>query len=243
MWIKETPWERRNLGVESSVEYYFELSDNAAALDPTMMHDEKNAYQVAHIPVGRTDIVNELIKHGFSFSETKFQLTADLRHNTLSDRFSRYIDSFNYHLADAEETELIYEKIREGIFSLDKIALDPHFDAHISGNRYVLWTNDVLEAGNSWLYIVKEENEAIGFFVLTRMNESIGESFLAGLFDKARTSGIGFSVLYFPMAEVKKLGMKKLLTGISSNNPDSLKVHLALGYQLKSMEYVLVKHI
>ena len=78
---------------------------------------------------------------------------------------------------------------------------------------------------------------------MKKSSERLGDSFLAGLFDKDKNSGFGFSVLYYPMVEAKRMGLKKMITGVSANNPDSVKMHLALGYQIKTMDYTLVKHI
>ena len=243
MKTKETPWESRNLGVDSSVEFYFEQGDSVITLNEDVLSNKQFTYQVAHIPVGSIDVVNELLQHGFTFAETKIELTADLKKLTLPSVFERFSEGMSYHKATDSEQEKINASIIGGIFSTDKVALDPHFSACIAGQRYVYWTDDIVKAGVGFSYIVSRNGEPIGFFVLKKSSERIGDSFLAGLFDKDRNSGLGFSVLYYPMVEAKCMGLKKMITGVSSNNPDSVKMHLALGYQIKSMDYTLVKHI
>lgn len=241
--IKETPWEKRNLGVESSVEFYIESEDCISTLSTSVLENRDYKYQVTHIPVGKVDILNEFLQHGFYFAETKIELIADLKKFSLSPAFERFSSLLDYHRVNKEELDMIYAKMRDGIFDTDKIALDPCFDAHIAGNRYALWTKDEILAGICSVYIVTQNDDRIGFFVLKKVNDRIGDSFLAGLFDKNYNVGLGFSVLYFPMEEAKRLNFKKIITGVSSNNPDSVKMHLALGYQIRAMNYTLVKHI
>ena len=241
MRIKETPWETRNLGVESSVEFYFEVNDNT--VEEEVINCTEYKYQVAHIPSGRIDIVNKLLTSGFDFAETKIELTADLKKLSLPTTFERFSEGLDYHKANRDEIQRMYEAMTDGVFDTDKVALDPHFDAHIAGQRYVYWTRDILEAGCGYVFIVTRRSEDIGFFVLKKSNERLGDSFLAALYDKDKNAGMGFSVLYYPMVEAKKMGFKKMITGVSSNNPDSVKMHLALGYRIKAMDYTLVKHV
>lgn len=242
MKIKETPWESRNLGIESSVEFYFEANDFDEELNSDVLHN-RCSYQVAHVPVGNIGVVNKLLQHGFSFAETKIELTAALKNLELPSVFKRFIEGLDYHVASEEEIEKINAAMIGGVFSTDKVALDPFFNASVAGQRYVYWTEDIVKVGAGFIYTVSRSDEPIGFFVLKKSSERLGDSFLAGLFDKAKNAGLGFSVLYYPMVEAKRMGLKKMITGVSSNNPDSVKMHLALGYQIKSMDYTLVKHV
>lgn len=239
---KETPWESRNLGVDSSVEFYFETSDSSDELNDDVLHNHYS-YQVAHIPVGNVAIVNKLLQHGFMFAETKIELTAELKTLELPHVFKRFSMGLSYHQATEEEVEKINAAMIRGVFSTDKVALDPYFDANIAGQRYIYWTSDIVKNGEGFYYIVSQDNAPIGFFVLKKESDCFGDSFLAGLFNKDKYSGLGFSVLYFPMLEAKRMGLKKMITGVSSNNPDSVKMHLALGYRIKNMDYTLVKHV
>ena len=243
MKIKETPWERRNLGVRSSVEYYLGQDDSEESIGEDVLHNTSYSYQVAHIPVGRIDVLNIMLQNGFQFSETKVEITADLKNLTAPKMYEHYCEKMSYHQADTGEAQKIYHAMERGVFETDKVSLDPYFDAHVAGRRYAYWTQDEIKAGQTFLYVVERMNEGIGFFALKKVSERMGESFLAGLFDRNMDFGLGFSVLYFPLVEAKRMGLRKVVSGVSSNNPDSLKMHLALGYQIKSMHYTLVKHV
>lgn len=54
---------------------------------------------------------------------------------------------------------------------------------------------------------------------------------------------MGFAVLYYPMLKAKMDGKRRMVTAVSSNNPSSVRLHLELGYKIKGMNYVLIKHI
>ena len=148
--IKETPWELRNLGVESSIEFYFEVNDSVNELSTDVLKNSDYVYQVAHIPVGNINLVNKLLEHGFTFAETKIELTADLRNLELPKTFERFSKGLSYHKASEDEVERINAAMIGGVFSTDKVALDPYFSVSIAGQRYVYWTEDIVRAGGAF---------------------------------------------------------------------------------------------
>lgn len=243
MKILETPWEKRNLDV-NGVEFYFDQSDSLENITEQVLCDKIHNYQVAHFPVGRMDIHNKLNENGFLFAETKFELIADLKMLELPQIFSRYENMLQYHkiVTDKEKKE-IYNAMKNGIFNTDKVALDSKFGLQKAGYRYATWVDQVIKEGSAIPYIVTCEEDNIGFFILKILEKKTGDSFLAALFNNDLYKGFGFSVLYYPMLQAKKMGMRKIKAGVSSNNPASLKMHLALGYQIKNLHYIMVKHL
>lgn len=143
--IKETPWETRNLGVSSSVEYYFERDDFVDTIgQEDVLSNNEYRYQVAHVPVGMTVVLNKLIKAGFSFAETKIELTADLKSLGLPAIFQRFSGNLSYHTASKEEIDRVYQTMERGVFATDKVSLDPVFNGEVKrtwrgkGNRILL---------------------------------------------------------------------------------------------------------
>ena len=242
MVIKETPWERRNLGV-NGVEFYFDTKDTVDQIETAALLDRIHDYQVAHLPIGRMDLLRSLAKGGFDFVETKFALSADLKTLSLPRAFLKYEDLLAYHPAGTQEMELICSEIKKGIFDTDKISLDPVFGKELAGKRYALWTADNVEKGTGKAYIVEYRGNNIGFFITKEVTEKVADSFLAALFSNEKYLGLGFSVLFLPMLQAKKEGKRRIITGVSSNNPASLRLHLSLGYEVDNIEYVMVKHL
>lgn len=243
MRIIEQPWEKNNLGVVSA-EFCFALSDKLDELKKAKVDScQKYDYQSARIPAGRMDIAYWLEENGFRFAEASIEIEAGLELLKIPEVFKKLEGSMDEHPADHNETEAVYEKIRMGIFNTDKIALDPRFGIRQSGLRFANWCRQEVEAGNAKVYIVEYSGMPIGFYVLKEENRTTAYSLLAGLFDQKKYMGLGYSVLYYPMARAKKEGKKKIITKVSSNNPASLKMHLYIGYMIKRMNYIYVKHI
>ncbi len=242
MELIEQPWEKKNLGV-NSVEFRFDGKENSNEITDDILSNSKYDYQICRVPVGRMDIMYLLQAHGFSFAETSFELSADLKKLELPSVYARYIEAMDYHPASETELQLIQDSILSGVFDTDKISLDPYFGKKQAGIRFANWNMQEVEAGRASAYVVTMYDEPIGFFVDKTVSDKVDYSLLAALYDKEKNSGVGFSVLYFPMLQSKLDGKRRITTGVSSNNPDSVRMHLELGYKIKEMNYVLIKHI
>lgn len=242
MELIEQPWEKKNLGV-NSVEFRFDGKENLNEITDDILSNSKYDYQICRVPVGRMDIMYLLQAHGFLFAETSIELSADLKKLELPSVYARYIEAMDYHPASENELQLIQDSILSGVFDTDKISLDPFFGKKQAGIRFANWNMQEVEAGRASAYIVTMHDEPIGFFVDKTVSDKVDYSLLAALYDKEKNSGVGFSVLYFPMLQSKLDGKRRITTGVSSNNPDSVRMHLELGYKIKEMNYVLIKHI
>lgn len=241
MQIIEQPWEKKNLDVHS-VEFRFDNSDSRD-IDKNVLDNKDFDYQLCRVPVGRMDLAYALQENGFKFAETSFELSADLNNLELPNLYKKYEDRLRYSIADKIQIDDIYKCIRSGVFDTDKIALDPFFEHDKSGNRFANWCQQEIDSNNAKAYIVCDMENPIGFFVLKNLTEKSDYSLLASLFKREQTLGFGFSVLYYPMLQAKLDGKRKIVTGVSSNNIASLRMHLGLGYNIKSMNYVLIKHV
>jgi len=241
MKLIEQPWEKRNLNL-STVEYKFEICDEANNISDSVLNNEFYDYQICRVPSGKMDLVYRLQENGFKFSEMNYQLSASLKKLELNSLQNRIINELSYHSSNANEIELVFECIYSGVFDTDRIILDPYFKKEQSGIRFANWAKQEIEARTSEIFIVENNGNKLGFFILKHVNDKISYSLLAALFDDHEL-GLGFSTIYFPMFESKKEGKKKITTGVSSNNLNSLKIHLEMGYQITSADYLLIKHI
>ena len=236
----EQPWEKRNLGVKS-VEYCFDVKDTIKDIPQDLLSQNDYDYVQCRVPAGKMDLVYKLQEKAFRFAETSIDLSANLRQLQLPDIYLPFEKELEY--VKVEELESVYGQICKGIFDTDRIYLDPFFRREQSGIRYANWCRQEVETGSTQVYVVKREEETMGFFALKEKSKNVSDSLLAGLYDKNNTMGWGFSVLYYPMLQAQREGKKRIETSVSSNNPDSLRMHLRLGYVIKNMKYVLIKHI
>lgn len=246
MKIIEAPWEKRNLGV-SSVNFVIEKKDTVECLDDSILNNKDYEYQTIKLPVNMMDIHDTLNDHGFKFIEGKFELVCDLRKLVLDDEMKEYIDKIHeklvYHpIVEKNELNFLYEHIKKGIFDTDRIALDKKFGPEKSAMRYYYWTKDEIERDSSTAYICSHDNVPVSFFMIKKINDRVASSLLGGLFEQTY-SGYSIASIYYSLLEAKKRGFHRITSEISTNNMGSLRVHLPLGYKIKSMYYVMCKHI
>ncbi|MBE5871819.1 MAG: hypothetical protein E7294_11250 [Lachnospiraceae bacterium] len=235
----EQPWEKRNLGVRSA-EYRFESNDATGDIPKELTEGTPYDYIQCRIPAGRMDLVYCLQKEQFRFAETSLDLSADLRRLQLPKIYQTFEKELDYYKID--DREAVYERIRQGIFDTDRIYLDPAFQKEQSGIRYANWCRQEVEAGTTQVYEVFCKENKIGFFALKEHSAKEADSLLAGLYEKQTAMGWGFAVLYYPMLQAKLEGKRRIVTTVSSNNPDSVRMHLRLGYEIRNLNYILIRH-
>ncbi len=180
MIIKETPWERRNLGVESSVEYYV---DNSEYEELEAIWDSEYDYQVLHIASGNTKALLTAQDRGFRLIELNVRLQKSLEEVKLSHFFQRYEKVIDYRPATEDDIEQVLKVIRSGeMFLTDKIAMDPFFGAKHSGERYYQSTQEFLEKG-AITVMCTYKSSIIGFEIYHENHENLEcVNFIGGLF-------------------------------------------------------------
>ena len=147
----------------------------------------------------------------------------------------------SYEIATEDDIVFLENELRNGLFETDRIYLDPFFTNDQASNRYINWIKYELSIGTN-LYIIKYKDNKIGFFTLKEIGECVYYPLLAGLFNKYKKSGLGFSIIYCPIKETIKRNGKKISTNVSSNNQSAAKIHILLGFQIEKMCYTLIKH-
>ena len=242
MEIKYTPWEKRNLGVSSSLEFIIHEQDQWNDIKEDVIRHEEN-YQVMHVPGGNTEVLLMAQDEGFKVIEMNFQLSRKLDAVSMPKLFQRFEPYISCHEATAQEKDTILSYIKDGgLFSTDKVARDPFFGIEQSGWRYYCWTKDVLNNGAS-LLCMQYKGQMIGFDVCVQQNENVAEAFLGGLTPENMNSGLGFVMVYLITKFAKEKGYKRIITGVSSNNIQILKLHKMFDYSITGCSYCLVKHV
>ncbi|MDO5131354.1 MAG: hypothetical protein Q4D81_00035 [Eubacteriales bacterium] len=240
MKIKETPWEYRNLGVISSIEYYVSAADRLEDLD--VVWNSEYVYQVLHIASANASALIKAQENGFRLIEMNIQLKRSLDTIALPAVFKRYEKVLGHRYADKQEIQTIIDIVRQGdMFVTDKVALDPYFGKKQSGARYAHWSGDILNNGGITV-LSTYKNKPIGFEIFTE-EKGVCTNFIGGVFPDYMNKGLGFAPLYVELLEQKNRGNKSVVTGVSSNNIPVLKLHELLGFKVEAMSYSLVKHM
>lgn len=239
MKVIDAVWEKRNLKVDT-VEVEIELDDSLDGITEVLETVErKYQYIVVKVPVRRADIMHLLYGERYEYVEDMVFFIHNLQEVQRTRVMQRMYNAVSVRECNDQDIEEIYQEIRKGIFSTDRISLDPHFSGEIATERYINWTKDEVMRGTKlYNYVYKDEN--IGFFALRETEKGVYISFLGGIFEKYRASGLG-AVVKAPEV-VAKLGGKKLYTEVSLNNPGQIKNLILNGYTLEKTRHVYVKH-
>ena len=239
MKIVDAIWEKRNLGVDTQ-EIYVEENDSLEDLS-FAIHQLETPYNVVKIPAGRVDMLFYLQELGFKFIEGFVHLTHNLHNVELNSIQKRLNDAVSYERMNQNDIEQLYEEIKKGMFYTDRIVLDKNFKKEQAQNRYINWISDELKCGTE-IYKLVYNNENIGFFTFKKIKDNVYNPFLAGLYKKFQSTGLGAVFCYKAIMEAKKRNANLVQTSVSLNNANTVRVHISLGYAVDSIFYVLIKH-
>lgn len=241
MQVKFVECEKRNLNV-NTYEIVADENDSFEELEKTISELHECEYLVVKTPVNHKDLLWGMSDLGCTFIETQIVLEVQkkrYRENLFLERFRKDII---LKKADSEqEIQFIIEEIKKEIFDTDRIVLDCLFTKKDSAGRYVNWMLDHLKRGSYIMQLVYRQ-EPIGFFIVAPSESTRGYAGLAGMYQKFKNKGMGALVIQMMTEHIFEKGYTSVFTGVSSNNKSILNIHLMLGYEVKNMYYVYVKH-
>ncbi|MDR1774988.1 MAG: hypothetical protein LBS17_00780 [Actinomycetes bacterium] len=235
MRIIDAVWEKRNLGVETH-EIELDGSEDLQNVRDVLAYD-KSRYCVVKSPIGRLDLYEELSTLGFHYAESLFTLRADTL--KIADSGSESDTCFRLAL-DADVDELL-QAVESGLFTTDRIALDPVFGPRIAARRYCNWIRDEI-ARNADLVILLFEGMPVGFTLLREADLGTCKVALCGMYPPYQSRGLSGLIVRAGLERTRAMGQRVLLTPISSNNPASLKAHIKAGCVPDTIQYVFVRH-
>jgi ribosomal protein S18 acetylase RimI-like enzyme len=236
--ITDALWEKRNLGVsctELVIEARDDLEDVRSAVEGL-----PQGYHVIKVPVGRYDLMSQLEQVGFSFIEGSIRVRHDLDVRRPAGLFKRMIDASSTRTIELDEIERVADEIRAGLFTTDRVFLDPHFTAVQAAGRYVNWMHDELARGGS-VHELSMSGRGVGFFVFRQDDEGVGYSILSGLYEVARSPGLGSVLLHTILAEAVRRRLRLVSSYISTNNLPVIKTHIDQGFTIVDLHYVYVR--
>ncbi len=234
MKIVDCFWEDKNLGVKTA-----EISINqtyAINLSEFKELEKQWDYIVVKCIEPNMETFQQLSCMFYSFIETQITLEKDL--------VITHIDnSIQIELAlTTEDIFFVTERINEGLFNTDRIALDPLFGIRIANTRYINWLLDEIKRGAKLLNL-KKDGEKVGFILLKEDNQTI-DVILHGIYKQYQKQHLGSLLAICPTIYVQKFNpnIKHYQTKVSSNNPGILRIMTKYGYMVTDISYVFVKH-
>lgn len=241
MKVVDAFWEKRNLAVDC-YEISIEHDDDVNEIATTIKNLDGKKYIVFKIPVTRPDVVSLVQDFHFRFIETALVLVNQISLFEVPGRYKSIVSRCSYERMNDDDMKELWDELKKNLFHTDRIYLDSHFNHEMAAQRYIFWIKDVLEMGEV-LYKVLYNNKIIGFFINKCDGHDCHSGILSGVYKKYQGTGLGFVVELMCLQALKDVGCKKLVTRISGNNPEIMNVSSVLGYKIKKMEYVFVKHI
>lgn len=243
MKIKNALWEKRNLSCDV-YEIILDEKDleNRDICDEILQNDFEDSYVTVKLPVADLEVLHKLEANGFNFMETQFSLEKSLVKNVIPASLEKNFLNIEieYISKDKHRWEEIICMISDGLFTTDRMYLDPLLLKNTSSNRYKNWMRDLFENPNAYLAVNKKNDEPYMFGIWVDYPETKEiDHILAGVFETHKDSGLGIGL---PISAIKhglNNGYNKLITSISSNNLPILRLYEYYGYKTQKAEYVL----
>jgi hypothetical protein len=242
MKIIDAVWDNEVLG-QKSVEVRCDTSDSLDSLLGCLRDLETSyGYIVVKSPVSNREIIDHIPEIGFKFIETLIAVERSVKAETIESRLAKRSESLITKEATEDEVAHVFDQIMMGVFSTDRISLDEKFGTLVGAKRYCNWIESEISLGGSVYSVALASGTKLGFFTLRVTEEGIAHSVLSGLFDAASTPGFGLVLLALILKTAEENGAKKIVSAISSNNLPVVRTHVQLGFEIKDLSYVYVRH-
>ncbi len=247
MKLTNCTWEKTNLDKRVA-----EISfDGADVIDLESMRQLEKEYDYLVAKVQPCSYVQyrTLQELGYYFVESQITVRNQAPMSVKNINFIVPSQSLNTYMSieckranSNESIERLLANMTVGMFTTDRIYLDPAFGKEYSLRRYRNWIYQEYCRGSN-IYNIIYQGEEIGFIIYRVENDCI-HVLLWGLFESHQRKGLGSIVplsAYWIGENVETF--TNLETKVSSNNKGIILKLCQLGFDLSEMEYVFVKHI
>ena len=153
----------------------------------------------------------------------------------------RHIDARDVRTTD--ELEQILSRVDTNMFDTDRISMDPALSGDLALKRHHHIIRSLFADQRNICRGLYLRDELIGFFQLQYRSDQHYFASLAGVFSSYKGSGLGVATIWLPIQWASQNQVQRLSTSNSTNNPDSVRTHLAVGYGIEGFHYVLRRMI
>jgi acetyltransferase, GNAT family len=242
MKITDCIWEKTNLGV-STIEITLDEGDTTQQLAATDY--ERYGYVVAKVPVGMSHLHRYLAQQDFVFVECQYRLSKEISPELLSyDKVAAVAERLNFvPVTNQVQLDGIKRQVLQGMFSTDRISLDPRFGIETAARRYANWLQNDFDARRSRIEEVWLKGQHVGFMMVKVQGEVL-HNVLNGLYLPYQRCGLGIvtaaAPLLYGMNYPSTIWCEE--TSISSNNMPVVRLYNYLDFRIDGLWYVFVKH-
>lgn len=118
-------WEEKNLGL-TTTEIICEAGDSPEELAKTLAC-LTTFYNVLKIPAGAISLLQTAASHDFIFMETQVMVYRDLLSFKAEHYLNGPLQQMDYGPMGEEDMQELFQELAKGLFTTDRIALDPFF--------------------------------------------------------------------------------------------------------------------
>ena len=235
-------WEKPNLGV-SAVEITLGNDDTAEQFAASGY--ENYGYAVVKVPVGCPAWHGFLAQRGFVFAECQCLLSKQIDADVLAlPKVAAVAGDIRFALVRTQsQLNHIKEQVAKGMFSTDRIALDPHFGLEVAARRYANWLQTDFDAARSQIHEVWLGLQHVGF-MMTKTQGEVLHNVLNGLYPSYQRQGLGIITAAAPLLYGLRCATPPRFeaTAISLNNMPVVRHYNYLNFTIDTLLYVFVKH-
>ena len=241
MQIIDAYWEERNLGV-SCYEIKTGFRDSLEEIKEQYEELKERQYMVVKVPSSRPDIIPFFQQREFAFCETAITLEHNLRSIDVPKRLEKIFEKCRWVRMVEEDIGFLHDQVYKNVFKTDRVYMDPMFTEEQAARRYDCWIQDLIHDDNI-PYKVMFQDETVGFFLNKEVKAGVYDGLLAATYSNYEGTGMGYCIQYAGLKSAMDRGASKYIGHVSANNPTVLKMLLSIGFSVKEMEYVFIKHI
>ena len=246
MKIIDAFWEKRNLGVDVvEVEIGKKDVGNVREIIAKIAELKAPGKLInVKVPVASLELLHALEDIGFRFLECQLKISRDLTDYEPPVGMRRLLENTGVRVIkkDAAELNALLEKITPGMFSTDRICLDPLWGAScnkLSATRYRNWIADIFYEGDIVSYFATHFSQHVGFGVArTNQRANSVQILLGGIFKDQENPFAGVAFMNANLILFKH-SLRSISTAISSNNMPVCRLYNQFLFQFKEMLYVL----
>ena len=242
MIISDCFWEIENIG-KKTVEIVIEEKDtfdSSSIFNSTLGYE----YSVVKVPMNNPRFNIGLSEMGYSCIESQINLFKSYDDFDFS-KVKNQLDDTDFDVVNnVQAFNSVISMISPGMFSTDRVSIDPSFGVEIGYRRYVNWITTEYKKGTAQLIRILYQRQHVGFMLVKLKDDTI-QLLLNGLYKPYQKKGLGILTPASPMMFVRKNSSDILYekTSISSNNIPVVKLYNKLHFQVESQMYVFVKHV
>ncbi len=242
MVIVDCFWEERNLGLKT-VEVEVSEQDRVDDVRNTLVLLEKEyKYLVIKAPTCRLDLYRFFSSVGYVFAESQFTVFKRIK-DFDKGKYRSIISAVSLEKIVSEDSlDYLTKEIKQGVFTTDRIALDPNFGVLKANIRYAYWLSDIFIDKDSEIYFINRINQRIGFFAIKkdRLNRS-AFGLLGGIFLNFREYLLGINIVLQPLLLLEEENYKSLVTKFSNNNISVLLIYQYLNFTVTNINNIFIK--